>query len=244
MPDKITFATPEAMAKTIKTKYPVYDKISDHDLVSKVLTKYPQYWNHVDRQSFERDGFKDVTTPAENSRQAVTPTTGAEIKAYNPTWWGKIKDVFGYSGVGGGVSAAKTTEQITHDKVAAFSQFVNHPIAAFEELFPNNPKTEVGRVAKGVAKAASGLTTPGNIGLAAVTGGSGAFPTALKAIGTAIAPSMAQGLYESGKRIHEARNAGDKEAEQEAMESSEPTSRCWWFRTSRDTSRNISAPAN
>ena len=90
-PQQTTFQTPEAMATTIKKKYPVYAKIDDKTLVNKVLTKYPQYWDHVDKANFEKSGFKP---------EAVTPPPTPEPAkpkepSYAPTWWGRKQKELG-----------------------------------------------------------------------------------------------------------------------------------------------------
>src|SRR6185437_1983397 len=93
MADQTQFATPDAFADKIKSKYPEYKDIPNVDLSKKVLAKYPEYWDHVDAAAFAKNGIaRDGQTaqPQHNSQQPPHD----EMRAYNPGWWERIKNVW------------------------------------------------------------------------------------------------------------------------------------------------------
>jgi ddrB-like ParB superfamily domain/P-loop containing NTP hydrolase pore-1 len=154
--------------------------------------------------------------------QPDAPKEQNYIRAYEPSWWERTKNVFGKGGAGGGLSdAAFVMKHGSGDMTAAFGQFMQHPLAGFEELFPANPKSAIGRVAKGAASAASGMTSPTQAALmvAPMLGSAmklEALPQAFHAIGMAMLPTVGVGTVQSAKRIYDAHQSGDKAAEQEA----------------------------
>lgn len=154
--------------------------------------------------------------------QKPAPTPQAHIGAWTPTWWEKTKNVFGSSGFRGAVEDAEYVKKYgTGDVTAEVSQFLQHPLLAFQELFPANPKSATGRVAKGFATAASGMTSPTQVALmAAPVAGElskiDAIPQIFHAIGTAMLPTVGIGTIQSGKRIYDAHKTGNTAAEEEA----------------------------
>lgn len=143
------------------------------------------------------------------------------IEPYNPTWWQRTKNVFGTRGAMGAFQQFARAHETTGDLTSALQQFVQAPLASFEELFPANPKTKTGQFAKGGARTLSGFTTPGQLAIIAAPAaklveGLEAIPAIFHAVGTAMMPSMAIGVYDSAKQIHDARQSGDKDAETEA----------------------------
>lgn len=172
--------------------------------------------------------------------QSKIKDTGAKISAFKPTWYSAIlhtpygapmearisherqKEVFtSEEGAAGGARQARQTAQITGDKAAAFQRWVNHPIAALEELFAANPETKVEQMAKGGARVLSGMTSPTMVGMsalgevAAVTRAA-TLAQSLHAVGLAMTPTMIEGAGDAYQKIEAAKKAGDTQAENEA----------------------------
>lgn len=98
MADDVQFATPDALAASIKEKHPVYAKIPNVDLAKKVLEKYPQYWGHVDQAAFSKVGLKGphaeaAPTQVEPERPAPPPAEMPK-STYKPSWSHILKDSF------------------------------------------------------------------------------------------------------------------------------------------------------
>ena len=139
----------------------------------------------------------------------------AKASAYNPSWWEKTKNVLRY-GAGEATSDAGIAGS-GGSKLEEVRAFANHPLAAIEELFPNNPKSTLGRVAKGASKAVSGMTSPFQI--ATFIAPMSKLKTAgeiIHAVGTAMMPTMLTGTADSIKKIKAAKDAGNVQEEDEA----------------------------
>lgn len=141
--------------------------------------------------------------------------TGAKIESYNPGWWTRLT---GPSGAHGATGEYSQTAQVTGDKAAALARFMNHPLLAFEELFPANPQTKMGQFGKGAARSASGMTSPGMIAMQAAgeVAAFGDLLTAVKAVGTAMMPTILEGIYGAHQKAEQAKKSGDSEQEMEA----------------------------
>jgi ddrB-like ParB superfamily domain len=155
--------------------------------------------------------------PADSKYLASLP----EMKAYNPGWWERVKNTW----QGGRAAEAGHLAGTGGDLTERVKAIANEPFLSLRELFPaNNTATPSGRatnVAKGAADAISGLSSPTQVGITAGSflAGIGEARTVaggLHALGTAMMPTMAMGMVDSAKRIHQARESGDQGAEDQA----------------------------
>lgn len=158
--------------------------------------------------------------------QAQAAKSGVDLnigtaKAYEPSWWERTKNVVRGHGTGGAISDAARAYHDTGDATAAFKAFANHPLADASQWFDANPKSKAAGFAKGAAGAVSGMTSPTQLAMMAAPLGAAATGVEsvahiAHAVGTAMLPTVAQGLYEGSQRIKAAREAGDSKAESEA----------------------------
>ncbi len=232
MADNAQFATPDAFAEQIKSKYPQYKAIPNTELSQRILTKHPQYWDHVDKDGFAKSGItRDGQAPATpnapaHAATATPPATPAptaqpenSFKPWTPNWHERL---FGGSGGFRGAVQDAQLAGVAGGKMDQLKAFVNHPLAAIDELiFPGNPQTKTGQVLKGATRAVSGLTAPSQLALTAGSYAAGigevkSIAGGLHAIGTAMMPTMAVGMVDSAKKIQQARASGDSAAEMDA----------------------------
>ena len=164
------------------------------------------------------DTFNSKLSAVRASQPAPQPQAGLpEITPWNPNWHERL---FGTGGFSGAVQEARMAG-IGGDKTEVVKAFLNHPLAAIDELiFPGNQRTKTGQFLKSATGTLSGLTSPTMMGVTAGSylagiGEAKSVVGGLHALGTAMMPTMGIGAVQSVKKIKQAREAKNSEAEME-----------------------------